>query len=889
MTAHDTVTVRNDGTADLDVTSIALASGTTFTILSGGSATLVTPGDSVSVVVQFAAASEGAFADTLTIASDDADEPSVQVEVTGTGTPPPAPEISVAPDSLGFGEVQQTLTAQDTVLVRNDGTATLSLSSIALASGTVFSILSGGDTASILAGDSAAVVLQFAPGADGLVTDTLTIESDDADTPTTRVVLSGVGTPPPAPVILVTPDSLGFGEVVENTVAQDTVTVRNAGDAPLDVTALSLATGSVFSILEGPAGSVAAGDSLSIVVQFAPLAAGVETDTLTVESDDATQPSARVVLAGTGVPPPAPEISVSADSLGFGGVRTDAVAQDSVRILNEGTADLSLSSIALASGTAFSILAGGDTAVLVPGDSAFVVVQFAPSVAGAQADTLSIASDDADEALVRVELTGTGIGVPLITVTPDSLGLGAVAIGAMTQGTVTVRNEGTGDLSLTSLALSDSTAFTILSGGDPATLAPGDSASVVVQFAPLMEGATSDTLTVLSDDETTPSQTVVVTGTGVGEPEVDADLTPLAFGTVTIGEMPQDTVVVRNLGNGSLAVSSVTISGAAPDAYEVLAGGEGGVVAPGDSLTIVVGFGPILETEQLATLTIATDDADEPTLEIPLSGTGDSPGYVFLYVMGDSQAAGKGDPTTSCDLRPNAGRRGWVYRRAFDEYVPVCDPAVDDLYNGSVLPSLVDEVYEQHNKIALVIFYTIKGTNLTPEAAGDELYWYIGDDSTAAGQAFDNGKIVLKKAKRAAQRDFAGQPVEPLAGIHSFGGLDARKWYEQGLGGPETSFRPRLSFFDFVISASNVQPLYFEIARAPGKPQFDAPLDTFAAVMRDVVPADRVLDYADYVNAQEAIDQLGYGEANWWADKSGHLGSRGLDYLGTVIAQAIDP
>ena len=51
---------------------------------------------------------------------------------------------------------------------------------------------------------------------------------------------------------------------------------------------------------------------------------------------------------------------------------------------------------------------------------------------------------------------------------------------------------------------------------------------------------------------------------------------------------------MRNLGNGSLAVSSVTIGGAAPDAYEVLAGGEGGVVAPGDSLTIVVGFGLLL-------------------------------------------------------------------------------------------------------------------------------------------------------------------------------------------------------------------------------------------------------------------------------------------------------
>ncbi|MEM1057290.1 MAG: choice-of-anchor D domain-containing protein [Bacteroidota bacterium] len=876
---QDTVIVRNDGTADLTLTSLSLATGTVFTIASGGSGGAVAPGDSVVVVVQFAPLVAGTQADTLTIVSDDADEPSVQVEVTGIGT---VPDITVTPDSLGLGAVLLGTMVQDTLVVRNDGLADLALSSLELTTGTVFTLLSGGDGGTVLPGDSVEVVIQFAPLALGAQADTLAIASNDPDQPSLQVGVTGTGV---APEITVVPDSLGLGDVLIGTTAQDTVRVRNDGTADLTLSSLALTTGTVFSIVSGGSGgTVSPGDSAQVVIQFAPVGLGAEADTLTIASDDADEPNVQIELTATGL---APDITVAPDSLEFGPVLIDEGAEGTVVIRNEGTSDLTVSSLALTVETEFSILSGSPGVVL-PGDSLEVLIEFVPSVSGTLADTLTVLSDDPDEPSIQVELTGLGLA-PEITATPDSLGLGAVMIGASVQDTVVVRNDGNSGLTITSLDLASSStlAFAIESGGGPTVLAPGDSVEVVVSFSPTVEGPQTDTLTIASDDLDEPSLNVPVTGIGIGEPEISVSALSIGYGAMTVGDFPKDTVYVRNEGDGTLAVSSVTLSGANPEAFEIVEGGSGGLVAPGDSLRIVVGFGPIYEGEQLAALNIASDDADEPTISLPLSGTSTSPGYVLMYIIGDSQAAGKGDAQASCDLRPDAGRRGWVYRRAFDEYVPVCDPAVDDLYNGSVLPALVDETYERYGKIPLVVFYTVKGSHLTPEATGSPLYWYMGDGSTAQGDAFANTRVILKRGKERAQESFQSG-VEPVAAIHSFGGIDAKQWVQQGNGDPGLTFRPRLAFFDAVLSNSNLIPLYFEIGRSPGRAQFDAPIQTFNDVMTDEIDEARILRYDTHVYDNWVNHGSTFDIADWYADRTGHLGSLGLDYLGEQIAIALD-
>lgn len=260
--------------------------------------------------------------------------------------------------------------------------------------------------------------------------------------------------------------------------------------------------------------------------------------------------------------------------------------------------------------------------------------------------------------------------------------------------------------------------------------------------------------------------------------------------------------------------------------------------------------------------------------------------YALIYIVGDSQAAGKGDVALNCSLRPDVGTRGYIYQRALDAFAPVCDATVD-LYNDSIIPALADEIYTTTGKIPLIVSYTVKGSSLTPEAVSDRNYWFIGDDSTAAGESFDNVETLLKRAKRAARVAFPDGNVRSAAGIHSFGGIDAKHHFLNGAGSP-ASFGSRLGVFDAMVSATRYKPIYFEIGRVPGKPQFDDTIRLYGDAMRAVLPADRITTYADYARAQHEATGGVYSRTGWYADRSGHLGALGLDYLGAQLARTLD-
>ena len=144
----------------------------------------------------------------------------------------------------------------------------------------------------------------------------------------------------------------------------------------------------------------------------------------------------------------------------------------------------------------------------------------------------------------------------------------------------------------------------------------------------------------------------------------------------------------------------------------------------------------------------------------------------------------------------------------------------------------------------------------------------------------------MKRARRTAQRDF-DDTLEPIAAIHSMGLADARKFLENGA--PTAGvFQDRLQYYDGALALYNIPAYYFEIARIQPKPDYDEANAAFRASMEAVVPAGRIATYAEYTIAQHLAAGDVYDDTMWYADKSGHLGSLGLDYLGTLFAIALD-
>jgi ELWxxDGT repeat protein len=92
--------------------------------------------------------------------------------------------------------------------------------------------------------------------------------------------------------------SLDFGTVIVGNDSTQTITLRNAGNGALDISGVILfGTGFTTNFLPG---SLAPGDTLEVSVTYAPTSQGMNTGTLTFNSNDTGEPAFTLNLSGAG-------------------------------------------------------------------------------------------------------------------------------------------------------------------------------------------------------------------------------------------------------------------------------------------------------------------------------------------------------------------------------------------------------------------------------------------------------------------------------------------------------------------------------------------------------------------------------------------------------------
>lgn len=94
--------------------------------------------------------------------------------------------------------------------------------------------------------------------------------------------------------------------------------------------------------------------------------------------------------------------------------------------------------------------------------------------------------------------------------------------------------------------------------------------------------------------------------------------TPLAFGSVTVGTSKTKTLTISNVGTAALTITNITVSGSQFSRWGALPG----PIAAGGSATVDVTFSPTSAGAKSATLTITSNDPDEASVNVALSGTG---------------------------------------------------------------------------------------------------------------------------------------------------------------------------------------------------------------------------------------------------------------------------
>ena len=609
--AAQTITLSNPGTAALSITSIAIT-GTNTTDFSQTNTcgTSVGVGGSCTISVTFTPQATGVRSASVTVSDNAAGSPqSASLSGTGTGVA----QISLSPATLSFGsQTVKVASAAQSVTLSNPGSAALSISSIAI-SGTNTSDFSETNTCgtSVAAGGSCTISVVFTPQATGTRSASLSVSDNAAGSPQS-VSLSGSGVG--VAQISFSPATLSFGnQNLKVASAAQTITLSNPGTAALSITNIAITGTNTtdFNQTNTCGTSVGAGGSCTISVTFTPQATGARSSSVTV-SDNAAGSSQSASLSGTGVG--VAQISLSPTTLSFGNQSVKvASAAKTITLSNPGSAVLSITSIAI-TGTNTADFSQTNTCgtSVAAGKSCTISVKFTPQAAETRSASVSV-SDNAAGSPQLASLTGTGLGVPQISLSPATLSFGNQNVKvASTAKTITLSNPGSAALSITRIAITGTNA-TDFSQTDTCgtSVAIGGSCTISVTFTPQATGSRSASVSV-TDNATSSPQSASLSGTGVDVAQISLSPTTLSFGSQKHKTTSSArTITLSNPGSATLSITGITITGTDPGDFSQT-NTCGTSVAAGKSCTISVKFTPQATGARSASLSIKDNAAGSP-------------------------------------------------------------------------------------------------------------------------------------------------------------------------------------------------------------------------------------------------------------------------------------
>jgi subtilisin-like proprotein convertase family protein len=228
----------------------------------------------------------------------------------------------------------------------------------------------------------------------------------------------------------------------------------------------------------------------------------------------------------------------------------------------------------------------------------------------------------------RLDIMTCNAALPEIDVSPQSVDFGdqPVSAGPSTPRTVMVTNSGSVPLNFTApIQIVDGPAngFLFVGAVDSSPLAPMGVRDIMIEFDPVAAGSASAELRIASDDLDEPLVTVALSGNGT-VPDIDLSETILTFGEqgVNQGATAPMTLTISNVGDAKLTITGLTLGGADAGEFAIASDTGETSLAPAGSRILGITFAPTSVGVKGAIIALTSDDPDEASLFIDLSGTG---------------------------------------------------------------------------------------------------------------------------------------------------------------------------------------------------------------------------------------------------------------------------
>jgi Abnormal spindle-like microcephaly-assoc'd, ASPM-SPD-2-Hydin/HYDIN/CFA65/VesB-like, Ig-like domain/Cep192 domain 4 len=446
----------------------------------------------------------------------------------------------------------------------------------------------------------------------------------------------------PQATVQISPSDISFPNVTVGQKATQTAVLTNTGKESVTIT--QLASSSVEFATSGLATPLAIGpgQSARFQVVFTSLTSGSASGTLTAMTSHGG--SSKVKLRGASAS--SSQLSLSTTALNFGNVLINGSATQAVALKNSGTNDVQITQIGVTGG-AFSLRGVAVPVTISAGQSLALQATFAPTTAGAATGAITIASN-AQNATATVALNGSAVAASYtMLLSPSSVNFGNVNAGSSTTQNVRLSNTGNSSVTVTQ-AVASGTGISVSGLGAPVTLAPSQSVTLSVTFAPTTAGATAGSVTVTNNDGV--SAVAAVTGTQV---QPGLSLTPASanFGSVVKGNTNSQTVQIKNSGTANLTVSQATVTGSG---FSLSGLALPMTLTPGQSGNFNVQYSPQSAGNVSGAVSIISNAPNSPA-SVALSATGVvssytisvNPGSLSFGSVTDGSSAAQGFTVTN--------------------------------------------------------------------------------------------------------------------------------------------------------------------------------------------------------------------------------------------------
>ena len=463
-------------------------------------------------------------------------------------------------------------------------------------------------TSIIYAGGYADITLTFTPVDTVAQSGTLTIVSDDPDTPSIFVSLLGQGITP----VITVDSSFTFRDTNINETKSDTILIKNDGNCTLTINSFVF-DNVIFSTTQTFPFTINQKSSKNINLNFKPTVIGHNSGNLTISSNDFVNPSKIVALQGNAT---YSKIALNPTDIDFGYSNVSIPKSMNVTIFNNGTGPLQILNV-ISSDSQF--VPNQTTMTINAGASSILVITLTATSLGNKTAIFDLSTNDLAAPDIRLNVKSVTES-PTISVSTSPITFSNVALNEERTYSLPISNTAHTQLNITA-NLTTTTAAQLYITTSTLNIQGGASSSLTVTFKPTAAVTYNGTLFLTTNDLANPLISIIVTGTGVVIPRIKVMQSAITFPTTPIGSSTTETLEIKNIGTADL---NVTVTAYATDTYstfsEFSSSPGSATILPSQSYFFIITLKPSTLGTQVGEIEIDSNDPNAPKTIVKLTG-----------------------------------------------------------------------------------------------------------------------------------------------------------------------------------------------------------------------------------------------------------------------------